>query len=503
MNDVFISYAHIDDQPMMEGQRGWISQFHRSLEVRMAQLLGQDLKIWRDPKLQGSDLFDEALVRQFSDSKVLVSVLTPRYVRSEWCRRELEEFVRAAAAHGGLTAENKSRIFKVVKTPVAQQEIPPALADLFARLLGFEFYEMDPETGRLREFDESLGAVMRQRFFERIYDLAHEICTVLKAIEPSAAGTAAVRPDGKTVYLAAATLELQPERDKLRRELLERGHRVLPDAPLPALSRDLEAAVRAGLEQSAVAIHLLGRHYGVTPEDAAESVPALQLRWSAEAARQRELPRLIWLPGEGDPADARQRAFLAEIQDRPEWHFGADLFEGNLTALKEDLIRKLSPVEKKPASVVAPASTAAPTAAPAGPARVYLICDAADEPAVEALEDFLFAQGVEVCLPAADAGSAEADTLHRENLLGCDGVLVFYGSAPRAWVEIKLRDVLKAAGYGRPAPIGVQAVYVAPPLDHRKERFRSLQTRVIQHQPDFAANAELAAFVQAMKEARS
>jgi hypothetical protein len=47
MNDVFISYAHIDDQPMMEGQCGWISQFHRSLKVRMAQLLGQELKIWR------------------------------------------------------------------------------------------------------------------------------------------------------------------------------------------------------------------------------------------------------------------------------------------------------------------------------------------------------------------------------------------------------------------------------------------------------------------------
>jgi len=49
MNDVFISYAHIDDQPLTEGQRGWISQFHRSLEVRMAQLLGEELKIWRDP----------------------------------------------------------------------------------------------------------------------------------------------------------------------------------------------------------------------------------------------------------------------------------------------------------------------------------------------------------------------------------------------------------------------------------------------------------------------
>jgi len=205
----------------------------------MAQLLGQEMKIWRDPKLNGSDLFEAALVRQFSDSKVLVSVLTPRYVRSEWCRRELEEFVRVADTQGVVTAENRSRVFKVVKTPVAEQEIPPSLAGLFSRLLGFDFYEVDSETGRLREFDESLGVVMRQRFFERIYDLAHEICTVLKAFEPSATASGAARPAGKTVYLAATTFELQPERDRLRRELLERGHRVLPEAPLPLLTSDL------------------------------------------------------------------------------------------------------------------------------------------------------------------------------------------------------------------------------------------------------------------------
>jgi hypothetical protein len=494
MNDVFISYAHIDDQPMMEGQRGWISQFHRSLEVRMAQLLGQELKIWRDPKLQGSDLFDEALVRQFSDSKVLVSVLTPRYLRSEWCRRELEEFVRVATTSGGITADNKSRIFKVVKTPVAPQEIPPTLADLLSRLLGFEFYEVDSETGRLREFDETFGVVMRQRFFERIYDLAHEICGVLKSFQPLAPAPA-VRPSGRTVFLATTTLELQPERDKIRRELIERGHRVLPETPLPSLSIEIEAAVKTCLAQSAVAVHLLGRHYGTTPEDAAESLPSLQLRWSAEVARERELPRLIGLPGEGEAADARQRAFLTEVQDQPEWHFSADLFEGGLTLLKKDLIQKLSPAEKKP--------TAPVTAPVAGPARVYVMCEASDEAAVAPLEDFLFEQGFEVSLPAFDGGSADAETLHRENLLSCDGVLVFYGAAPRAWVEIKLRDVLKAPGYGRAAPVKVQGVYIAPPLDPRKERFRSHNTQVIRGADDCAANSELATFVRALKEART
>ena len=130
------------------------------------------------------------------------------------------------------------------------------------------------------------------------------------------------------------------------------------------------------------------------------------------------------------------------------------------------------------------------------------MCEPADELAVTALEDYLFDQGLEVCLPAHDGGSEDASTLHRENLLGCDGVLVFYGSAPRAWVDIKLRDVLKAPGYGRTRPITVQGVYVAAPLDPRKERFRSHSTHVIHEQPDFAANAGLAAFVRALTEAR-
>jgi hypothetical protein len=63
-----------------------------------------------------------------------------------------------------------------------------------------------------------------------------------------------------------------------------------------------------------------------------------------------------------------------------------------------------------------------------------------------------------------------------------------------------LRELLKAAGYGRETPIQVQGVYVAPPVDHRKERFRSHQAVVI-HQPGaFAPGPELEDFVCRIKE---
>ena len=90
MNDIFISYAHLDDKPLTEGQKGWITKFHRILEVRLGQLLGEEPTIWRDPKLSGNDVFDQSIVGEFKKARVMLSIMTPRYVKSDWCVRELQ-----------------------------------------------------------------------------------------------------------------------------------------------------------------------------------------------------------------------------------------------------------------------------------------------------------------------------------------------------------------------------------------------------------------------------
>jgi hypothetical protein len=291
--------------------------------------------------------------------------------------------------------------------------------------------------------------------------------------------------------LATTTSDVQDERDRIRRELLERGHAVLPDGPLPTLARDVEAAVNEYLEKCTIAIHLLGRHYGVTPEDSAESIPALQVRATAGNS---QVQRLVWMPGTDGITDERQKTFLVRVQEDPALHERAEIIEGNLNLLKKDLIRRLTPAEEKPKATP---SAKAPGAAP----KLYLICDPRDEAHLEALEDYLFEQGLEVCLPAFDGDEADAEALHQDNLLHCDAVLIYYGAAPKVWVDIKLRELLKAAGYGRQAPIEVQSVYIAPPDDRRKERFRSHQAGVIRQGDRFAPCAELDDFIRRVKEA--
>jgi len=494
-SDVLLNYAAIDDYPLQEGKPGWVSQLHRNLEVRMEQLSGEKVRIARLPEDAISPAIEGELLQHVPQAKAMISVVSPPFINSEVCRREVEQFWHGAEQTGGRYIEDKSRLLKVLKTAVSEQQMPRPLLDIFAPLFGFEFFELDAETGRVREFDETFGPVLKQRFFERVYDLAYDGCQVLsllKQVRSRDVPSAAPDPHRRWVYLATTTSDVADERDRIKRELLERGHVVLPDAPLPMLLRDVETVVRDCIAKCTIAIHLLGQRYGVTPEDSSESIQALQVRLTAEPACRPDLQRLIWMPG-GESADERQRAFVQRVQLDPALHQRAEIIEGNLNLLKKDLIRRLAPPEEKP-------KAAAPAKSPGGAPKLYLICDPKDEAAVEALEDYLFAQGLEVMLPAFDGNDADAAALHQDSLLTCDAVLVYYGAAPKAWVDIKLRELLKATGYGRQAPIAVQAVYIAPPDDRRKERFQSHQAGVIRQPGAFQPCAELVTFVSQVRE---
>src|ERR1044072_8979169 len=89
---VFISYAHLDNQQLTPDQHGWVSRFHASLEAMLRVRLGHKAAICRDGKLAGNDVFAEEIVAQFPETAILVSIVTPRYIESEWCTREVREF---------------------------------------------------------------------------------------------------------------------------------------------------------------------------------------------------------------------------------------------------------------------------------------------------------------------------------------------------------------------------------------------------------------------------
>ena len=484
MNDVFISYAHIDDQALTEGQKGWITQFHRILEVRLGQLLGEKPRIWRDLKIQGNDVFDDKIITAFKDAKVMVSIMSPRYMKSEWCLRELNEFYKSANEDGGIKVGEKARIFKVIKTPIDPRDIPDKLPPILESIIGFEFFDFDSDTGRLSEYDETFGEQARQNYFSRIYDLAYEICDLLKNYHRD---DATVLPadesnvDAMTIYLAATASDVQSERDRIRRELVERGHRVLPENHLPLVGPELEEQLRKLLPKCDLSIHMVGNRYGMIPEEATSSVADLQNQIAAEFSEQNGLERVIWMPRGLVAADDRQIDFIRRINEDEVTQTGAEIIEESLDNLKGYLLERLKPNPPEPES---PEATPVPSVV-TKTKSIYLICDAQDEEDVESLEDYLFDQGFEVSLPLFEGDEAAIAQSHRQKLAMCDSALIYYGAGGRSWIEMKVMDLMQAPGFGRNKPFDTKAVLIAPPEDRRKSRFKTHFAEVLTQTSDF------------------
>ena len=498
LNDIFISYAHVDNESLTEGQKGWISQFHRTLEIRLRQLLGENPRIWRDMKLSGTDIFDEKIVNAFGNTRLMISIVSPRYVNSEWCNRELNEFCDKAENSGGIRVGEKARIIKVVKTPVEGDAGGGSAHNIFNSLLGFEFFDVDPETGRVREYNEEFGHEAKRNYLERVYDLAHEITGILKEMGGGqAAHSPAVNDAGRVVYLADVTSDLKGERDRIRRELLERGHTVLPDRPLPLEADEARELISDFLGKSHLAIHLIGNRYGIVPEGGDLSLVELQSTLSAKKGEQDGLYRLIWMATDNDPDSDRHATFIQALQNSSEGMATTELLTGQIEEIKNLAIKRLLPDDQQAGAKLPPLGQTEED----GETRIYLICDQQDEEAVEPLEDYLFEQGYEVKTPQFDGDENAFVQAHQDNLRFCDGVLIYFGRASGQWVDMKLMDLLKAPGYGRTKPLIAKAVYVGLPENRRKTRFRTRTADVIQGRNSINPD-DLKPFLEKMKQTK-
>src|SRR5438067_5938472 len=335
-HDFLISYAHIDNEPLIAGEQGWISELHRLLEIRVGQVRGQKPKIWRDQKLQGNDIFADTILERLPRIAALVSILSPRYVQSEWCNRELKEFYRIAERSGGARIGDKARIFKVVKTPVNRERLPEEVQPM----LGYDFFVYD-DAGRPRELSQDYGK--ERTFLTKLDDLAFDIAQLLDVIDNDAVSLAPAAAPKGTLFLAETSFELREEREAIKRDLVRNGYEILPDRALPLVGPELDAMVREQLARSKVSIHLVGLNYGIVPEGSKVSIVERQQALATEATRQAGLSSIIWLRPGLEIDDERQRTFVHTLKTSADVHANAELLEGPIEELNAFIHQKLTP----------------------------------------------------------------------------------------------------------------------------------------------------------------
>ena len=460
--DLFISYAHIDNQPLTAGEEGWITRFHASLEALLSMKLARSAKIWRDDKLQGNDVFADEIVDQFAQTAVLVSVLTPRYLKSGWCTKEVAEFCKSTEQRGGMVIENKARIFKVVKTPVGTQEsLPSVMKDA----LGYDFFTYKDEAPV--ELDVVYGKSYGEAYNLKVNHLAWHISQLLEKLETDTRDSAqdAQVSAKATVYLAECSRDLKETRGFLEGDLQRHGYTILPDRQLPRDEADYVAAVQSLLERCTLSIHLVGKTYGAVPDGPSEkSVVVLQNELAVQRSKSGALQRVIWLPEGTTSEQAQQQAFIKALHDDADVQFGADLITGDVETLKTSIHATLKKLEKPE-----PKQLEAQAASGDGTKLIYLIFSEKDRKATRPVRKFLQDQGFEVAKPVFEGDASVVREANRQSMSHCDAVILFYGAGDEAWKRTQDNELKKMPGYRDGKPLLASYTYLAEPKTADKE----------------------------------
>jgi hypothetical protein len=473
--DVLIVFADSDNESPTKEHMGWVAQFRKFLGLMLNQVLGENAKIMLKAE------YDNMVSPDLDNVGILVSILSRDFVRSSKCLDHLETFYK----HIGKSGQKSNRIFKVFKSPLSLQEQPARLREL----LGYDMYQLDPDSGEIREYTDYFSSDAERQYWMKMVDLAYDIYDTLVALKDNGLKKE-IRNlfKRKTIYLAETGHDLSVQRNIIKRELQRHGYAVLPNQTLPPTVVELERIVRKDLEDSNLSIHLVGNAYGEIPQGSDRSVVDLQNKLAAEKSlkareAKQDFARLIWISPNLTSASERQKSFIENIKRDVEAQEGAEILQTPLEDFKNIMREELIESEERKAHDE-----------PEG-RSVYLMHDRIDVQDVKPIKELLENSGFRVLVPEFEGELLDLRRKHIENLKAFDAAIIYKGKVNEQWVRMKALDLLKAPGFGRKKPIIGKAILTAPGSTMNVESFRSQNLRVIENDPE-RTEASLRSFLQ-------
>jgi len=471
--DVLINFVEIDDKVVNQEQHtGWVSSFKRFLNMVLSQLLQRNPEIG----LITSDEIksgDDSLPEKLNNVPLLVTILSPEYIQTTGSSEILNQFFAQLPKDSEIPVNE--RCFKVMKFPVDYEDQPEVLQPL----LNYNLYYLDRETGERQEFEDFFSNNAEKNYWTTLVDLAYDIYYVLQKLEnKEAIGRENIRLTGifgergegtnaRTVFLAETSQELSVQRTIIKRELQRYGYQVLPNYTLPNDADSIEKSVQEDLGRSVISIHLIGREYGENVKGADISIVDLQNKLaSAHSYQLREnndanapnsdkkaFSRLIWLPPSLVEASERQQRFIENLREDAQGLSGAEILQIPLedfkTTIRKSLIKAPSQVKNR---------ENAPKVS-IDKSQIYLIFDKMDTQPALALMEHLQELGFYVITPLLMGTILEVRQQHIDGLKYCDVAIVFAEKADEQWVKVKLKDLMKAPGFGREKPIQAKILF--------------------------------------------
>jgi hypothetical protein len=502
--DIFISYSHVDDSAFDGDDAGWVTRLVRNVEKLLAMKLGRRefFDLWMDGRLTGNEPVNELIEGRIRDAAVFVLVLSPGYLGSIWCARELATF----RAEVGRKLGDEARVFVIEFTEIARP-------DELSRPRGYRFWQKDSLTGEVAQLAfPKLVPGDEAAYYRLVTELASDIERELRRLKAGAAPAPALAPTptpsptspppgpapeaappaAATVYLADVSEDLEDVRDGVKSYLDQAGYAILPRSIYPADPESYAAAVDADMARSTAFVQLLSELPGRKVRDDGPRKAAFLLERAA--LLQPPIPVLQWRSRDLDWRRVSNDLHRKVLE-------GSAVPGRDLEVMEVDIEEFKSAVKSRIEAMIAPP----PAAAPRVPDRDYFLFINADVP-----DDGLSAELARLIdeswswigyfPPWWDGDPEQVRSYLEQNLRECDGLVVIFGAAGPDWVTAQLQKARQMAAVRQRGALKV-AVCDAPPEDNKAKPIAKLPRMVRLDCRHGFDRAGLGRFIESLREA--
>lgn len=316
---LFLSYS-VDDNLDPEG---WVINFHTRLVRRLKVIGGEELPLFLDRYDLDGNLLKESLEKHLNETKILLALVSPSYLRKDWCKTERSLFLKSLKKQ---VTDPEERIFIAIKMvdkgyKDISKEFIKTLPKELRRQRYFKFFELDSNNNPAElEFDHA-------KFKEALNDLARKLIDFINNVdgEPKT-------DNKKYIYVAESTREIGKNRQQIIREIESHGYGVYPTEQLPESSEEIIDKIKFYLSRATLSVNILGGNYGFIVPGTNKSLPQIQY----ELARSMGVPTIFWMDRTIKLKDETQISFIKSVNS--ELTDPSDFLIGSI----EDFIIELS-----------------------------------------------------------------------------------------------------------------------------------------------------------------
>lgn len=418
-----------------ENLQNWVSSFAAYLGILLDRIIPDHGLISVENELKKS-----------GDDKMVIFLISPDFVADEGYMRVIQKLSDQENKRMTNASVIAQRIFKVCIMPIATGKQP----DFMHEYTDYQICQTEIDADDLL-FDTGIKSPVWSVLVDLAYDIAGSVLD-----SSDVESTTQKDHTGPTLFLAETTSDQLENRNALRRELIQFGFTVVPHKHLSGDAAEIEKTVNDLIKEASSAIHIVGNEYGDPLQGSEYSLLDLQLRLSSEAGDPTDLKedfqRIIWFPPDQKPTDEKHEMFLEKLVRQEETMKVAEIVQTPLELLKSIVRKKISGKDKK--------SRSDPKVTLPEKPFVYLIHEEKFENEIEPVISWFREQNTEMIWSGMMASSENIVSLHRQYLSNCSGVLIHYSGDNIPWISSKMKDLLKAPGFGRTEPIKAMAVMV-------------------------------------------